>query len=77
MRFDCYGRFVLEIERREGGGWQVLEVSTAEGKRRLRDDIAVPSHLQDSEIRPWLEVLLHELGGSGRTIRLLDDDRGP
>ena len=71
MRFDCYGRFVLDIER-VGGEWLVLEVSVSEGKRRLREDIVVPAHVAEGELVTWLDDLLHEHGGSGRSVRRLD-----
>lgn len=70
MRFDCYGRFLLDIER-HGDGWQVLQVSPAEGKRRLRADIVIPADVPESELERWLDDLLHEQGGPGRSIRRL------
>ena len=72
MRFDCYGRFVLDIERVDGA-WRVLEVSVSEGKRRLREDIVVPADVTEAEMARWLDDLLHEHGGPGRAIRRLDE----
>lgn len=70
MRFDCYGRFVLDIERVRDA-WRVLEVSSSEGKRRLREDIVVPASITEDELVTWLDDLLHEHGGPGRAIRRL------
>lgn len=71
MRFHCYGRFVLDVERTPEGSWRVLEVGD-EGKRRLRDDIVVPPHVTEDQLRTYLDDLLHEYGAPGQTIRPLD-----
>lgn len=72
MRLDCYGRFVLDVERMPDGTWRVLEVG-AEGKRRVRDDLAVPPHAREDEIATYLDDLLHEYGGPGRAITVRDE----
>lgn len=71
MRFDCYGRFVLDVERLPSGGWRVLQVGD-EGKRRLRVDVAIPPHVREDELATWLDDLFHEHAGPGRAIRRVE-----
>lgn len=71
MRFDCHGRFVLDVERLPSGEWCVLQVGD-EGKRRLRDDVVIPPHVREDDLVTWLDDLLHEHGGPGRAIRRVD-----
>lgn len=72
VRLDVYGRFRLRIERTPGG-FRILEEG-ADGKRRLRDDLArlLPGDLADDEIPAALDTLLHELGGPELSIRVID-----
>jgi len=77
LRFDCYGRLLLDVERTPDATWRVLQVG-ADGKRRLRTDLAIPAdlardELARDELARWLDDLLHEHGGPGRSIRLISD----
>ena len=75
MRFDVYGRLVLDIVRGPDG-YRVYELG-AEGKRRLREDIVLPPDLAEGEIEQYVDDLLHELGGPGRIVRRVDGPRSP
>ena len=69
MRFDIYGRFLLDIERTPEG--YLVCVVGDEGKRRP-SEIVVPPDLPEGEIERYLDDLLHELGGAGKSIRRID-----
>lgn len=69
-RFDVYGRYQLLIERRDNR-WVVYVLG--EGKRREHPTIFIPSETPPAELTAYLEDLLHEEGGQGRTIRRIDD----
>lgn len=71
MRFDIYGRFQLDVVRTTNG-YEIYELG-AEGKRRVRDDIALPADLPEDDIQQALDDLLHELGGTGRLVRRVDE----
>jgi predicted enzyme related to lactoylglutathione lyase len=75
MRFDVYGRLLLDIVRTPDG-YQVCEVG-AEGKRRLRDDLVLPADVPEAGIEQALDDLLHELGDPGRVIRRVDAKAAP
>jgi hypothetical protein len=70
LRFDVYGRYTLIVERHEGN-WRALQLG-ADGKRGLRDDLAIPSHLSSDEIAPYLDDLLHESARPGLRVRRLE-----
>jgi len=57
MKLDVFGRKVL-VERTTRG-WRVYYLGE-EGKRRLADDLMVPSFITESEIRRYLADLCHE-----------------
>lgn len=69
LRFSVYERFTLVVERAKDG-WLVLEVG-AEGKRRLRPDLALPPGLKEADVARYLDDLLHEHARPGTSIRLL------
>jgi hypothetical protein len=66
VRFDVYGRFVLEVVRRRGG-WTVYRLE--HGRRALMADLVVPAGLEAEDVRRYLDDLLHELAEPGRTLR--------
>ncbi len=57
MKFSVYGR-KLEILR-SGEKWKVFLLGS-EGRKRVADDIVIPSHLKEDEVKRYLEDLLHE-----------------
>lgn len=71
MRFDVYGRYQLLVER-SGESWLVLQPG-ADGKRRLRDDLQLPPHLSEGELRDYLDTLLHEHALPGTSIQTMED----
>ncbi|GLQ52536.1 hypothetical protein ACFFJT_10845 [Dyella flava] len=60
MRFNVYGRFLLDIKR-EGGAWVIYRI--ADGKRVLSNDFVIPSDLEEAEIPQFLDDVFHELSG--------------
>jgi len=66
-RFDVYGRYEIVVERIDGA-WRVLQVG-ADGKRGLRADLAIPLDLPEEDLADYLDVLLHEGGSPGASIR--------
>ncbi len=69
MKFDVYGRFVLELAR-EADGWAAYRLG--EGTRRRQPDLAIPPELEPAAVAGFLEDLFHELAQPGRTIRRID-----
>ncbi len=57
MKLDVFGCKVLA--ERTNGGWRIYYLGE-EGKRRLADDLMVPSFITESEIRRYLADLCHE-----------------
>ncbi len=70
MRFDVYGRFVLDVTRRNGA-FVVLQVGD-DGKRRLREDIVLDPDLADAQVAHALDDLLHELAKPGARVVRID-----
>ncbi len=66
MRFNVYGRYELDVERRNNG-WVVYRCGA--GKRREDPSIFIPSGIPEHEIVGFLEDLLHEEGHPGGAIR--------
>jgi len=65
MKFDIYGRYVLDVERIQGK-W--VSYRTSEGKRRQEPDIVIPSDIAETDVLAYLEDLLHEYASPGRSI---------
>ena len=57
LKFDVFGRKVL-IERC-AEGWEVFYLGN-EGKRRLAEDIFIPSIILEGELERYLSDLCHE-----------------
>ena len=68
MRFDVYGRFVLEVVR-VGRRWEAYRVG--DGTRRLERDIVIPDDVDAAQLPIYLDDLLHELARPGSAIRRL------
>lgn len=69
MRFDIYGRYMLDVER-ERDGWAIYRMDR--GRRRRIYDFAIPGHLTETDIITYLDDILHELAGTGAVIKRLD-----
>ena len=69
MKFDIYGRFVIELVR-EHDQWAIYRVG--QGVRRREDGIALPPELTPAEIAGMLDDFFHELAKPGDEIRRLD-----
>jgi hypothetical protein len=69
MKFNIYGRFVLEVIR-ENGNWKAYRVG--DGTRRRERDLGIPSELEPGELAGFLDDVYHELAEPGRQIRQLD-----
>ncbi len=68
MRVDVYGRFQLEIVR-EGDRWAAFRLDA--GKRMRLPELAIPGHLDASEIPEFLDDLYHEASKPGQSVRVL------
>ncbi len=66
MKFDIYGRFVIEVTR-ERGRW--VAYRAGQGVRRPESSLAIPSALAESGIAGYLDDVYHEYALPGRTIR--------
>lgn len=66
MRFSIYGRYELDVERRDGQ-WVVYRRGL--GTRREDHGIFVPADLHEGELVKHLDDLLHEEAIPGRSIR--------
>lgn len=66
MRFDIYGRFVVEVIR-EDDCWIAYRVG--EGIRRRAPDLVIPSDIDSSELVTFLDDVYHELACPGQRIR--------
>ena len=70
LRFDVFGREVLIVEK--DGGWEAFYLGN-EGKRRIANDITVPSSIAASEITQYLDDLCHEWATDRhKTVRRVD-----
>ena len=68
LRFDVYGRFVLQVERRQG---QWIVHRAGNGLRRRERDLIIPAELDAADIASFLDDVYHELAGPGdRVVRL-------
>jgi hypothetical protein len=69
MKFDIYGR-KIEVVKHDAQ-WRALYFGD-EGKKRMADDITIPSHLGEDELLDYLADLCHEWSREGfeRVIKL-------
>jgi hypothetical protein len=68
MKFGIYGRFQLEV-RRKNDAWVAYRLDP--GKRARMNDLVIPATLTADEIATYLDDMFHELSGPGRRIELL------
>ncbi len=57
MKLDLFGRKIEVLRSKEI--WKIFYLGS-EGKKRLADDILIPSHICEEEIIDYLEDLFHE-----------------
>jgi len=69
MRFDIYGRYQLEVVRKNER-WKIYRLDN--GKRREVTDLVIPALLPSNELATYLDDILHELAGPGDFIRHLE-----
>lgn len=69
MRFSIYGRYDLDVERRDNR-WLVYRRGL--GTKREDPTIFVPADLDEDDIAAYLDDLLHEESEPGRMIRRID-----
>jgi hypothetical protein len=69
MKFDVYGRFIVEVIRR-GEDWEVFLLEP--GRRARMADVAIPSDIPIDKIPHYLEDLWHETAAPGKTIRRME-----
>lgn len=68
MKFNIYGRFQLDI-RRKNDNWDVYTLG--EGRRVKASDVFIPNHLQATQIPVFLDDLFHEISGPGDRIEVV------
>jgi hypothetical protein len=69
MKFNVYGRFVIDVVR-EKDRWAMFEV--VPGKRLRITDFAIPSSLDESQLPQFLDDIYHEMGQPGDVIVRMD-----
>jgi hypothetical protein len=69
VKYDVYGRFVVEVIRR-GGEWETYRVD--EGKRLRMREVAIPPAMSMDQIPCYLDDLWHESASPGKSIRRLE-----
>lgn len=57
MKLNAYGRKIEIVQF--GENWKVFFFGE-EGKKRIADDIIVPSNIKKRELKNYIEDLLHE-----------------
>lgn len=57
MKFNAYNVFLISVVREQNKWFAYLH---GEGKKRLMEDMLIPSELNEDEIQNYLEVILHE-----------------
>lgn len=58
MRFNIYGRFLIEVLRQDNQ-WVVYRLGN-EGKKRLAHDIQLSPELDKNDVQEQLAILYHE-----------------
>ena len=69
MKFDVYGRFIVEVIR-HGEDWEVFLVE--QGRWLRMNEVAIPSETTMDRIPHYLEDLWHESASPEKEIRRLD-----
>lgn len=71
MRFNVYGKLVVELVR-ENGGWLAHYLSS-DGKRRPAHDVVVPPDTPPDELIRALDDLFHERATPGATVEVISE----
>ncbi len=58
MKFDIYGKKVLEVVRCDGV-WLTFYLGNA-GVKRVADDIHIPPEVEEGELESYIDDLFHE-----------------
>ncbi|GGX53473.1 DUF7661 family protein [Saccharospirillum salsuginis] len=58
MKFDIYGRKILEVVR-SNGEWLALYPGSG-GTKRKAEDIVIPEHLSEDELEEYIADVFHE-----------------
>lgn len=75
MRLDVFGKEIELVRKHEQ--WLVFYPGS-DGKKRLADDLIVPSELAESELPGYFSDLCHEWAAPGRdTVRPIEPAREP
>lgn len=69
MKFDLYGRRIVEV-RREQGAWVAYRPGM--GGSVPLDDLVIPPDLAEDDLQVYLDDIFHEMGEPGRSVRRLD-----
>ena len=65
VRLDVFGKFEIDLSR-NGGRWQVARVGRGMSAPL---EVAIPDHLDESEVIGFLEDLWHEPARPGQRIK--------
>lgn len=65
MKFNVYGRFLLEVQR-ENHTWAAYRIDS--GRRARLDDVVLPAELGEAELARFLDDLSHELARPGDSV---------
>lgn len=57
MKFNVFGRYVEVVRKKDS--WLVYYLGS-EGKKRIAEDILIPSSVQDDDLVEYLADLCHE-----------------
>jgi hypothetical protein len=68
MRFNVYGRFLLDVQRK-GDAWVVYRL--VDGLRVPSHDLVIPSDIEEAGISQFLDDIFHELSGPDDRIDVL------
>ena len=58
MKFDIYGRKILEVVRRDGE-WLAFYPGSG-GVKRKADDIVILAHVSEAELKEYIGDVFHE-----------------
>ena len=70
IKLNVYGKLVLALK--SDHGWEIFYQGN-DGKRRLADDLFVPSFISEEEIEGYLSDLCHEWATDKRISIKLDN----
>lgn len=71
MKYSIFGKRLVEVVRQDGG-WVVFYLGN-EGKKRIAQDIVIPSSVSEADIEDYLADVFHEYATlKNNTIERLD-----